>query len=315
MRIATVVLAAAILGGCSFVLVKGPPDHPERVRDLDCTTQTGGPWLDVIFAGLTAPIGIIGLVEYTSGPEDRPEGAPPADDDKTLAAVVMGVGLGLVALHTTSALVGFHSVSQCERAHADRDRRRDRARGGREASPTYSSPGRRAPPPRGRPSPTPETDLLAKSARAAARILPTPSFCSFEDALDYPRWNRLEARGGGQPTIGFVTCETLDAASPRPVAVLVTITNTASTPVELILDFDLVWHERPGGSGARPVAGRLPMFGPMNADLGFVGLGRDTRFIDSIPPNESRSVVLLFPAAAAGDSIELVPGLAARVEE
>ena len=45
-----IVLALALLSGCSFVFVSGPPAHHEQLPYVSCTESRVAPVLDTIFA-------------------------------------------------------------------------------------------------------------------------------------------------------------------------------------------------------------------------------------------------------------------------
>jgi hypothetical protein len=107
-RIAAVALC---LGGCSFVLVSGPPPNPAREPSFDCTETIAVPVIDTIpavfFDGFTA-LALIGLASTYNSPGSH-DGAVIAG----LAAIPAGL-LGIA--YTVSAARGYSDVDACRDA-------------------------------------------------------------------------------------------------------------------------------------------------------------------------------------------------------
>jgi hypothetical protein len=106
------VLAAVLaLGGCSFVLTRGPgadfEKHPET-----CTYSANAPALDTTFASL---YGLVGLTVA----------AAPGDASTEVKVAVAGTAGVLVILHVWARFHGLGKISRCREAY-----RRLQERGG-----------------------------------------------------------------------------------------------------------------------------------------------------------------------------------------
>lgn len=106
-----VLLAALPLGGCSFVFVDSPPDHPERISsqsEVKCTTSKAAPVIDTLIAGYqgvrTAMAASASDADYSGAPISRE-----AD---------VFFGAGFLALFASSAIYGYVTTGNCKDAKA-----------------------------------------------------------------------------------------------------------------------------------------------------------------------------------------------------
>ncbi len=97
---------AMTVGGCSLVFVEGPPPLRERRRQLDCTTSSALPFVDLTLsvASLLAVLGVAAT----------PHGAFGGTSASRIGIASGGLILG--GLTATSAGVGFSRISACNEA-------------------------------------------------------------------------------------------------------------------------------------------------------------------------------------------------------
>ncbi len=109
-RTAGALALSAILatsGGCSFVLVQGPPRQHEQLASFSCTRSNAVPVLDAVLAGTSLFVGAT-LLAATGGHTDTWLGPyAVVGTTFTLEGMVFGV----------SSLVGFRRTADCRTAH------------------------------------------------------------------------------------------------------------------------------------------------------------------------------------------------------
>lgn len=107
-------LALVAVMGCSFATT-GAPSRPDRTTRLDCTTSSALPLLDSAAAVALAVIG----VQMVLARDSCPDGGSSCEDPYASGMRRGGfVVLGLGALYTAGAVVGFSHVSSCKAAIA-----------------------------------------------------------------------------------------------------------------------------------------------------------------------------------------------------
>jgi hypothetical protein len=105
--IGTMIFAAILGTGCSFLFVNGPPRDHERRASFTCTESNAWPVVDAIWAGLNG-IGAASAANDEMNP----------DKDQIIA-----VGVGWLLVSGISAVYGFGKVSDCKTATGHRDER------------------------------------------------------------------------------------------------------------------------------------------------------------------------------------------------
>jgi len=181
--VATVVMAATSVGGCSFIFSEGPPDdHLERATFL-CGESHAPPVLDSVGAGLLA-LSAMGL---QSGKEKSVSDAAAMGNDPVQTRhdinVSTGIAVAFAAIDVASAIYGYHAVGECRAAQELRVAETMHARW---LPPPYGvmpygeppplwppAPYLPAPPPAAVPPPAPETPE-APPPEAPAPATPSP---------------------------------------------------------------------------------------------------------------------------------------------
>jgi len=106
------IVVVAVLGGCSFAFVHGPPQRP--VAKLECTIDRTTPTVDLV-TGALATLLVVGI-----GSEADPQWSnAPASQVMPRGAWVAGFTL-LAAVEIASAGTGFARVAAC-RAKAEQN--------------------------------------------------------------------------------------------------------------------------------------------------------------------------------------------------
>ena len=98
---------AMTVGGCSLVFVEGPPPLRERRRQLDCTTSSALPFVDLTLS-VASLLTVLGVAA-------TPHGAFGGTSTSRIGIASGGLILG--GLTATSAGVGFWRVSACNEAN------------------------------------------------------------------------------------------------------------------------------------------------------------------------------------------------------
>jgi Big-like domain-containing protein len=98
-RSLSVLLATAVMSGCGFVFVHGPPEDHATQPYFNCTESNAGPILDLVWAGLN----LGGAIDAQSHPENYQQGAT-------------GIGIAWAVVSTSAAIVGFNKVKKCQAA-------------------------------------------------------------------------------------------------------------------------------------------------------------------------------------------------------
>ena len=116
--VAAIALTAAMAGGCSFVLVRGPTEPTHRSEEPRCTWNPAAPIIDTVVTGALAANAVHTQLEIN----DR--GPPPVDGDHTGDRKVLGwerdlsILTGLV--FAASAAYGYVRTAKCREVLAAR---------------------------------------------------------------------------------------------------------------------------------------------------------------------------------------------------
>jgi hypothetical protein len=103
MRTLALALGLAVLPGCSWIFVEGPPVGHERLRYFDCSTSRAAPIVDTVFGGL---YGLAAVETAVGNGSDSASVTVPIVLVEAAAAVVFGV----------SAVYGYGTTSKCDDA-------------------------------------------------------------------------------------------------------------------------------------------------------------------------------------------------------
>lgn len=166
------------LGGCSFLLVRGPRDVGTPAREYPrCTSSMTWPAVDGVL-GILAGIGVLSALNQSDA--DYRLGNPDTDPDtqRTQATITFGI---LTAVAGVSAFVGYQRVRRCTSAQEAF------VRDYQQGQPTWGTPqpgwgGQPYPPPQPYPQPYPQPQPqpprpLAPAAGSEGGACMTQSAC------------------------------------------------------------------------------------------------------------------------------------------
>jgi len=106
--IVAVLAVAAIVEGCSFATVQGPPPASQRQPGYYCTSSVLMPVIDFTVS-MASFLAAIGALSSSSG----------GHGDASNSHLVMGGGVLLGSLAFTSGVVGLVRTSDCDQARAE----------------------------------------------------------------------------------------------------------------------------------------------------------------------------------------------------
>jgi hypothetical protein len=141
-----IVLVLALLSGCSFVFVSGPPPQHEQLPYFSCTESRVAPVLDTIFAVLQGANFILASSSTDEQWADNFNGDPPISRASSIPLYAVATLLGI-----GGAYYGYTRTAACRDARAQAMGRTNRNFGQPQ---TWPPPGPYAPPPQGPYPPT-----------------------------------------------------------------------------------------------------------------------------------------------------------------
>jgi hypothetical protein len=106
-----IVLALALLSGCSFVFVSGPPAHHEQLPYFSCSESRIAPVLDTIFAVLQGANFLLAASVSDERWADNYDGDPPIARSTAIPLYAIGALLGV-----GGAYYGFSRTAACRDA-------------------------------------------------------------------------------------------------------------------------------------------------------------------------------------------------------
>jgi len=142
-----IVLALALLSGCSFVFVSGPPAHHEQLPYFSCTESRVAPVLDTIFAVLQGLNVIYAASISDESWAENYNGDPPISRSASIPLYAVGALLGV-----GGAYYGYSRTAACRDAKDLALTRTQRNYGQPQTWPPqqpYPPQGPYAPPPQG----------------------------------------------------------------------------------------------------------------------------------------------------------------------
>jgi hypothetical protein len=101
-------LMALTTGGCSWIIVRGPPENHAALDSFSCTESRIPPTMDVVWG--SAYLGLSILNQAMSENINR--------------VVSAAFGIGITAVAGASAYSGFSKTSECRKAYRELERRR-----------------------------------------------------------------------------------------------------------------------------------------------------------------------------------------------
>ena len=141
---ATLGIAAVSSGGCSYLMVQGPPVGHDKMILVECNDSNALPIADAVLAGL----GGLGAVAVLANSDGYPRGT-------------IVVDLAWVGLFGSSAYYGFKRTGACSEAK-DALRERKAAKPAPK-TPSQVEPAGSAPVPEGLPPPPPRTRTINRT--------------------------------------------------------------------------------------------------------------------------------------------------------
>jgi hypothetical protein len=170
-RLVAVILVAQLLGGCSFVLVSGPPSNHQQLPVVDCTTSRLGPILDTVWTILQTINFSVAASRSEQEWNDSFDGDPPLSHSTAIP-----VYAGLALLGGAGMYYGFSRTGACRAA---KNEAMMRGMGGPQPGPgTWPPPAAPAAPAPAAPAPAapapPAPAAPAPPASAPAAPAPAP---------------------------------------------------------------------------------------------------------------------------------------------
>jgi hypothetical protein len=108
------ILVAQLLGGCSFVLVSGPPANHRQLPVVECTSSRVGPVLDTVWT-LLQVLNFTNVASRTEGEwEEQWDGEPPFSRGAALPLYATLAALGGAGMY-----FGYSRTAACRSAKSE----------------------------------------------------------------------------------------------------------------------------------------------------------------------------------------------------
>jgi len=156
-----VTTCVALLQGCSWLFVDAPPAHRAPAGQVACTRSKAAPVIDTVVAAVQVGRTVFAIAQSEADYRDFPisRGAD------------IGLGVGLTALFTASAVYGYATTSACATAQ-------NAAAASLAAPPPLTTAGSEAAAPSPASAPPPSTPVVAPATTRSCRF---DAECSGDD--------------------------------------------------------------------------------------------------------------------------------------